>query len=71
MNVLYLPTPARTCDKCVHFELVETGEDLLTTWCGEWDDEIDNVDQAGACTDFVRADEQPTALHSQSIQGAP
>ena len=70
-TVLHLPMPVRSCHLCEHFELVENGEDTLATWCGEWDDEIDNVDQARACTDFVRTDEQPTGLHPQTIQGAP
>lgn len=71
MTVLQFPTPVRSCDKCEHFRLVENGEDLLATWCGEWDDEIDNVDQARACSDFVRVDEPPKTCHPQSKQGAP
>ena len=67
MKLLHMPV--RTCAQCLHFDVRVDADGLVETWCGEWEDPIDDVRQAQLCSDFVRVTDQPTSQPSQPTQG--
>jgi hypothetical protein len=57
--IYQLPLVKRDCSQCAYFEPREDAEDMVETWCGYWNDPIDDVKFGETCLDFVRVDVEP------------